>query len=90
MALGKKMKVISTDAGALLPAKDGRAELLNSSLVNYSEVTLCGRFLTHHFSTHPDSMPVQIIFSYGDNALLRSYITKPCEQFFQVNLYTWF
>ena len=82
------MKVISTDAGALLPAKDGRAELLNSSLVNYSEVTLCGRFLTHHFSTHPDSMPVQIIFSYGDNALLRSYITKPCEQFFQVNLYT--
>ena len=43
MALGKKMKVISTDAGALLPAKDGRAELMTSWLGEYSELTLCAR-----------------------------------------------
>ena len=47
VAAGKKMAVISTDSGASLPAKDGRAELLNSSLVNYQELTLCARLLSH-------------------------------------------
>ena len=42
--LGMKMKVISTDAGASLPAKDGRAEILNSSLEKYSSLTVCARF----------------------------------------------
>ena len=35
VALGTKMKVISTDPGASLPAKSGRAEMVNSSLGNY-------------------------------------------------------
>ena len=42
--LSMKMKVISTDAGASLPAKDGRAEILNSSLEKYSSLTVCARF----------------------------------------------
>ena len=81
------LKVISTDAGASLPDKDGRAELLNSSLVKYSQVTLCARFLTYHFSTHSDSGPEQILLSSGDDVLLSSYITRPCELKFQVNLW---
>ena len=79
-----KVKVISTDPGASLPAVDGQAEMLNSSLVKYSELTVCARFLTHHFSTRYDSPSEQIILSYGDNLLLGSYVTRPCDQYFQV------
>ena len=80
--LGKKVKVISTDAGVSLPAKEGRAELVNSSLVNYSEVTLCARFLTHHFSTHPDGGQYQTLISYGRDDLLSSYTATSCDEFF--------
>ena len=77
------MKVISTDAGASLPANNGRAEILNSSLVKYSDVTLCARFLTHHFSTHPDNSPLQTLISYGNADLLSSYVARPCDQKYQ-------
>ena len=82
LALSKKVKVISTDSGASLPAKDGQAELLNSSLVNYSEVTLCARFLTHHFSTHSDCWPGQTLINYGKDSLLSSYVARSCEQMY--------
>ena len=81
-ALSMKMKVISTDAGASLPAKDGRAFILNSSLVKYSEVTLCARFLTHHFSTHSDCWPSQTLINYGKDSLLSSYVARSCEQMY--------
>ena len=77
------MTVISTDAGASLPAKDGQAEILNSSLVKYPEVTLCARFLTHHFSTDPDGFPFQTLISYGKNVLLGSFVARSCDQFYQ-------
>ena len=74
--------MISTDPGASLPAKDGGAELLNSSLGNYSEVTLCARFRSHDFSTHPDGAPYQTLISYGTDDLLSSYTATSCEEFF--------
>ena len=83
--LGKKMKVISTDPGASLPAKEGRAELVNSSLVKYSEVTICARFLTHHFSTHPDGGPYQTLISYGRDDLLNFKSVKSDLQWIYSN-----
>ena len=83
VGLSMKMKVISTDPGASQPAKDGQAELLNSSLEKYSEVTLCARFLTHHFSTPSDNYPFQTLISYGKDVLLSSYLGKSCDQFYQ-------
>ena len=80
VAAGKMMKVISTDAGALQPRKPGQAEILDSSLVNYSSVTVCARFLTHHFSTHPEDWPTQSLISYGLDDLLASYLAMPCDQ----------
>ena len=77
------MKVISTDAGASLPAKDGQAEILNSSLMNYSSVTLCARFLTHQFSTQPDGYPFQTLITSGRNSLLSSYVSKPCDRLYR-------
>ena len=83
VGLSLKMTVISTDAGASLPAKYGQAELLNFSLGEYSEVTLCARFLTYHFSTPPDGVPFQTIIAYGTHQLLGSYVAKPCDQRYQ-------
>ena len=80
--LGEKVTVISTEtgAGASLPRKDGRAEMLNSSLVNYSQLTVCARFLTLHFSTDPDGWPTQSLISYGSDDLLGSYLAMSCDQ----------
>ena len=77
------MRVITTDGGASLPAKYGQAELLNSSLGKYPELTICARFLTHHFSTHSDGEPSQDLISYGKDSLLSSYVAGPCDQFYQ-------
>ena len=85
VAFSMMMKVISTDGEASLPATDGRAEILNSSLVQYPEVTLCARFLTHHFSTHPDGEPTQTLISYGYNNLLSSLVARPCDQYYQAD-----
>ena len=74
------MKVISRDAAASLPAKDGRAEILNSSLVKYSQLTVCARFLTHHFTTDPQGLPTQSLISYGSDDLLGSYLAMSCDQ----------
>ena len=57
--------------------------MVNSSLAKYPEVTLCARFLTYHFSTHPDGWPYLSLISYWKNALLSSYLAKPCEHLFQ-------
>ena len=88
VVLGTEMKVISTDGGASLPAKEGRAEMLNSSLGKYPEVTLCARFLTHHFSTHPDGEPIQTLISYGKNDFLSSLVARPCDQYWKADFYT--
>ena len=53
------MRVISTDPRLLLPAREGEAELLNSSLALGSDWTVCARLLTHQFSTYPDMGPLQ-------------------------------
>ena len=64
VVLGQNMKVISTDAGASVPREEGRAEILNSSLVKYSSLTVCARFLTLHFTADPDGWPIQSLISY--------------------------
>ena len=77
------MKVISTDPRASLPRKEGWAEIPNSSLGKYSELTLCARFLTYHFSTDATRWPSQSLISYGLGDLLGSYVARPCDQSFR-------
>ena len=83
VGLSTKIKVIFTDGGASLPAKDGWAEILNSSLGKYPEVTLCARFLTYHFSTPPDNHPFQTIISYGTYQLLGCFVARSCDQLYR-------
>ena len=48
LAMGSGMKVISSDWAQ---GVRGRAEVVNSSLKSYEELTLCARVLTHQFRT---------------------------------------
>ena len=72
LGLVRAIKVISTAADLPL-AKDGVAEILNSSLAGQDEVTVCLRFLTHQFSVqHGEWIAVLSIgeatlFSRNDN-----------------------
>ena len=70
--------LISTDGRASLPAKAGQAEILNSSLEKYPELTLCARFVTHSFFS--DGWPTQALISYGPDNLLGSFVARPCDQ----------
>ena len=78
--LGVKTRVISRGGGASLPSKLSQTEMLNSSLVKYSQLTVCARFLTLHFSTDPDGWPTQSLISYGSDDLLGSYLAMSCDQ----------
>ena len=67
---GQTIKVLSTDPSQALPARDGGAEVANSSLGQLREWSLCVRFLTFSFSSLPDrlgqvshSAPLQVSIS---------------------------
>ena len=77
--LSLSIKVISTDKEKTLPEKEGYAEILNSSLREHSCFSLCGRFLTHQFTTHPDIKPYQVVVSIGKHYLLSGYTALPCD-----------
>ena len=79
--MARSMKVISTNPGASQPRRESWAELMNSSLAKYPSVTVCARFLTHHFSPNIAGRPTpQSLISYGTNALLSSFLARPCDQ----------
>ena len=76
------MKVISRDAGASEPRREGWAwaELLNSSLALYPSLTVCARFLSHHFSAETEGRPTpQSLISHGTNDLFSSFVARPCD-----------
>ena len=63
--LASGIKVIATDKKQRLPPKNGYVEILNSSLSDYETFSLCGRFLTYQFTSHPDTQTFQILLSMG-------------------------
>ena len=77
---GQTMRIITTDPSQALPAREGGAEVPNSSLAQLREWSLCVRFLTFTFSVYPDEWPIQTLISYDGGGLLNSYIAIPCDQ----------
>ena len=74
------IKVISTDPEAFfLPDKSGQAIILNSSLQDLSEWSLCGRFKTFHFSSHEDTTPFQSVIASGGLWMLSGFTVVPCH-----------
>ena len=73
------LKVLTTDRSLVLPDRLGQAELLNSSLLGLTEVTLCLRFNTFRFSTYQRPWYSQSVLTYGDKSLLYAYVASDCE-----------
>ena len=76
LSLGVAIRVISTGEGKIQP-RDGFAEILNSSLKDLDEFTLCGRFLTYQF-TMP-YVPWQVLLSIEGKTLLCGLVAVPCD-----------
>ena len=74
------LKVISTDPKASLPDKSSQAIILNSSLHDLAEWTLCARFKTFHFSSHEDTTPFQTVIASGGLWMLSGFTVLPCDR----------
>ena len=74
------IKVISTNPEVFLPDKSGQAIVLNSSLQDLSEWSLCARFKTFHFSTYTDITPFQTVIATGGVWMLAGFAVLPCDR----------
>ena len=73
------IKVISSDPEAFLPDKFGQAIILNSSLQDLSEWTLCARFKMFNFASHEDTTPFQSVIASGGLWILSGFAALPCD-----------
>ena len=74
------LRVVSTNSSAELPHRTGEAEVLNSSLHHYQELTLCSRFKTYHFTTNTGSFPFQVVLHLNKRlTFLACFVAVPCS-----------
>ena len=74
----ESLRVLRTtkDLSTFHPYSGG--ELLNSSVYDFEEATICARFSTYQFITHGYQEPLQVVLSIGQNLdLLSSYTMLP-------------
>ena len=81
LEFGLGMKVVHSDGEN--PQSAGFTEILNSSLASYPEFSLCGRLLSHYFSTEHANR--QVVLSVGQRPMLASQASLPCEQNYQAD-----
>ena len=72
------MRVISTDQDLLLPREGGQAEIVSSSLSQYSSFTICARVFTFQFPKDKARL-TQPLLSIGDVELTSSYVAWQCD-----------
>ena len=73
------MRVVTTDPSQFLPGLEGQAEVLNSDLSQYDEVTICVRFNTFQFNTHQEAYDYQGLLTLGAFWVLGTYTALPCD-----------
>ena len=54
------LRIIQTDSKDFLPDLSGQAQILDSGLAGYDEVTVCARFLTFQFNCPPEAYDYQV------------------------------
>ena len=74
------IKVFSTNPEVFLPDKSGQVILLNSSLQDLTEWSLCARFKTFHFSSYPNTTPFQTVIATGGLWMLAGFAVLPCDR----------
>ena len=73
------VRVLKTDSTQFLPPLSGQADILNSGLSRYEEVTVCARFLTHQFNCHRAAYDYQGLITLAEFWLVGSYLALPCD-----------
>ena len=76
------VRVLKTDSSQFLPKLSDQADVLNSGLAGYEEVTVCARFLTHQFNCHKEAYDYQGLITVSEFWLLGSYLALPCDWYY--------
>ena len=74
----ESLRVLRTTHDMASFSPSSGAELLNSSLHDLNEMTVCARFSTYQFITHGYREPLQVLLSVGEDLeFLSSYTMLP-------------
>ena len=81
LMLTKAIRVLQTDPDIELPPRFSQAEVLDSSLANLAEFTICMRIKTYQFTTYNEvTFSYQAVLTSGPVWMLGAYVGLPCDQ----------
>ena len=81
LTLTQAIRVLQTNPDIELPPRSGQAEVLDSSLANLAEFTICMRMKTFQFSSYNEvTFSYQAVMTAGPVWILGAYIGLPCDQ----------
>ena len=81
LILTEAIRVLQTNPDIELPPRSGQAELLDSSLANLGEFTICLRMKTFQFTSYNEvTFSYQAVMTAGTNWILGAYIGLPCNE----------
>ena len=80
-SLTEAIRVLQTNPDIELPPRSAQAEVLDSSLANLAEFTICMRIKTYQFTSYNEvTFSYQAVMTSGSNWILGAYIGLPCDQ----------
>ena len=75
------IRVLQTNPNLELPPRLAQAEVLDSSLSDLDQFTVCMRIKTYQFTTYNEvTFSYQAVLTYGPNWMLGAYVGLPCDQ----------
>ena len=81
LVLAEAIRVLQTNPDIELPPRSAQAEVLDSSLANLAEFTICMRIKTYQFTSYNEvTFSYQAVMTAGPVWILGAYIGLPCDQ----------
>ena len=81
LSLSQAIRVLQTNPDIELPPRSAQAEVLDSSLANLAEFTICMRIKTYQFTSYNEvTDSYQAVMTAGPVWILGAYIGLPCDQ----------
>ena len=81
LSLTEAIRVLQTNPAIELPPRFAQAEILDSSLSNLDEFTICLRLKTYQFTSYNKvTFSYQAVMTAGTNWILGAYIGLPCNE----------
>ena len=81
LTLTGAIRVLQTNPDIELPPRLAQAEVLDSSLANLAEFTICMRIKTYQFTSYnKETFSYQAVMTSGSVWILGAYIGLPCDE----------